>query len=133
MGNALMVTPQNKERLEKGELKSILLDIPGIYDFRHISGNPEEFTADYDLGEDTTTVDVYPEGNAVYMRPYGDACLQLALEIQMRIAIPLVAFDSSLGFVIPLKGLRSWEELSDIIDKKWEEASAQNANPSATP
>jgi hypothetical protein len=119
MGNMLLMAPP-EGRLDPAEVEKAFREIPGVSDMRGHA--PLGFWADFRYEGDLISVEFSPgDDGGIATSHMCDAALHFALEVQKRVSVPLLAWDLSCGFIIPLRGIRSLEEFDELIDKECDE------------
>jgi Arc/MetJ-type ribon-helix-helix transcriptional regulator len=118
MANDLMLIIEGHRTFDRGEIKQILLHTPGVFNLREDPLMVSALQAEFDCGEDRTVVDLGKKGRYISMSDVGQASLQLALEIQKGLELPLRAFDTAYSFDVHLEGIETLAELTKTIEQK---------------
>lgn len=102
-------------RFDREEVKRVLRDIPGIRNLEERAGVGWWLQAQLDEGNDSTIIRLVTDEESISISGSGDASLKAAVEIQAGMELSLRLVDIDYSFDLPLRDLRSTEELRKAI------------------
>jgi hypothetical protein len=118
MGTLLLLVDE-QFLFDEGEVYDILRNIPGVYELERRAFVGAVMECRYDLGDDKTIVRLPSHLRAISIDGTGEASMNIALEIQKRLRVPLIVVDEGYNFCFPLMTVHSVADFEDLIRKSW--------------
>ncbi|MBI2840519.1 MAG: hypothetical protein HYX75_19540 [Acidobacteria bacterium] len=102
-------------RFDREEVKRVFRELPGVRNFEERAGVGWWLQAHLDEGNDSTIIRLVTDEESISVSGSGDASLKAAVAIQAGMKVSLRVVDVDYSFDLPLRDLRSTEDLRKAI------------------
>jgi hypothetical protein len=114
--NSLIVIAAGSLPFDRSAIKAVLHQSPGVEGFVENDPISGSLWWEYNFRGGSSIVKLIDSDKAISFSDLGDASLNLAIELQRHLPMPLIAFDSGYSFEVNLQEIHSIEEFRRRMD-----------------
>lgn len=113
---SILIFRDDERPIDEASFLEALAAIGGVSDVERGDLDGASVRCNYESGEDSVTVVLADDRNAVDISDMGPAALDFAIQVQARLKEPLRIIDEGYNFDLQLKAFQTPEELDVAID-----------------